>query len=45
MKAASYDRVGPAADVLQVIECPEPTPGGQQVRVHWSKAARQLAAM
>lgn len=38
MKAASYDRVGPAADVLQVIDGPEPNPGSQEVRVrmHWS---------
>ena len=45
MKAASYDRVGPAADVLQVIDGPEPNPGSQEVRVrmYWSKAARPLA--
>ena len=38
MKAALYDRTGPAADVLRVedIQRPEPGPGEVRVRVHLS---------
>ncbi len=38
MKAAFYERVGPAAEVLQVGELPrpEPAPGEVRVRVQWS---------
>ena len=38
MKAAVYDRIGPAAEVLRVadIERPEPGPGEVRVRVHAS---------
>ena len=38
MKAAYYDRIGPAAEVLQLGElpCPEPGPGEVRVRVRWS---------
>ena len=33
MKAAWYDRQGPAADVLRVGEVPDPSPGPGEVRV------------
>mgnify|MGYP000275853544 CR=1 FL=1 len=38
MKAAFYDRLGPAIDVLQLGEIPRPDPeaGEVRVRVHWS---------
>ena len=38
MKAAFYDRLGPAAEVLQIGDLPEPQPqaGEVRVRVHWS---------
>lgn len=38
MKAAFYERVGPAAEVLQVGELPQPEPaaGEVRVRVQWS---------
>ena len=38
MKAGFYERVGPAAEVLQVGELPRPEPAGGEVRVrvHWS---------
>lgn len=38
MKAAFYERVGPAADVLQVGDLPRPDPaaGEVRVRVQWS---------
>jgi len=38
MRAAIYDRVGTASDVLQVAEVPTPTPGADEVRVKlaWS---------
>ncbi|HXF19233.1 MAG TPA: NADPH:quinone reductase, partial [Streptosporangiaceae bacterium] len=38
MRAASYDRTGPAAEVLRVaeVERPEPGPGEVRVRVHAS---------
>lgn len=38
MKAAFYERVGPARDVLQVAELPQPQPGPGEVRVRvqWS---------
>jgi NADPH2:quinone reductase len=38
MKAAFYERVGPARDVLQVADVPQPEPGPGEVRVRleWS---------
>lgn len=38
MRAAFYDRVGPARDVLQLGDLPRPEPaaGEVRVRVHWS---------
>lgn len=38
MKAAFYDRLGPARDVLQLADLPRPDPAGGEVRVrvHWS---------
>jgi len=38
MKAAFYDRLGPARDVLQLGEMPDPLPGAGEVRVQiqWS---------
>ena len=33
MKAAWYDSQGPASDVLQVGEMPEPSPGYGEVRI------------
>lgn len=38
MRAAYYDRTGPANEVLQVADVPTPTPGAGEVRVkvHWS---------
>lgn len=38
MKAAYYERVGPAAEVLQLAELPDPTPapGEVRVRLQWS---------
>ncbi len=38
MRAAVYDRPGPAAEVLRVaeVDCPEPGPGEVRVRVHAS---------
>jgi NADPH2:quinone reductase len=38
MQAAYYERTGPAAEVLQVGECPDPQPGPGEVRVRlrWS---------
>src|ERR1700752_2373803 len=38
MKAAFYERTGPAAEVLQFGEWPDPTPGPGEVRVRlrWS---------
>jgi NADPH:quinone reductase len=38
MRAACYDRVGPAREVLQLIELPDPLPaaGEVRVRVQWS---------
>ncbi len=38
MKAWSYERVGPAAEVLQLADLaiPEPAPGELRVRVQWS---------
>ncbi len=38
MRAAIYERTGPARDVLSVIELPDPTPGPGEVRVRlqWS---------
>src|SRR5262245_13578517 len=38
MRAAIYERVGPAREVLQVVEVPEPHagPGEVRVRVAWS---------
>ncbi len=38
MKAAYYERLGPAAEVLQVgtLETPDPGPGEVRVRVRWS---------
>ena len=38
MKAAYYERVGPAREVLEIAELPDPDPGAGEVRVrmHWS---------
>ena len=38
MQAAFYERTGPAAEVLQLGECPDPQPGPGEVRVRlrWS---------
>jgi len=38
MRAACYDRVGPARDVLQLVELPDPLPaaGELRVRLQWS---------
>ena len=38
MRAAFYERTGPAAEVLSVAELPTPAPGPNEVRVgvHWS---------
>ena len=38
MRAAFYDRIGAAREVLQVADLPDPTPaaGEVRVRVHWS---------
>src|SRR5258706_11029438 len=38
MRAAVYDRTGPAAEVLSLAELPTPTPGPHEVRVRmkWS---------
>ncbi|TFZ04395.1 NADPH:quinone reductase [Ramlibacter rhizophilus] len=38
MKAAYYERLGPAREVLVLgdLPCPEPLPGEVRVRVHWS---------
>lgn len=38
MKAAFYERLGPAKDVLQLgdLPCPQPAAGEVRVRVHWS---------
>ena len=33
MRAACYERVGPASDVLQLVELPTPVPGAGDVRV------------
>lgn len=56
MQAAYYERVGPAAEVLQVGELPDPHPGSDEVRVRieWSgvnpsdvktRAGRRSAAL
>jgi NADPH2:quinone reductase len=38
MRAAIYERTGPARDVLSIVELPDPTPGAGEVRVklQWS---------
>ena len=38
MKAACYDRLGPAREVLQLLDLPEPqpAPGEVRVRIEWS---------
>ena len=38
MKAACYERTGPAAQVLQLVDLPDPSPGPGEVRVRlqWS---------
>jgi NADPH2:quinone reductase len=38
MKAADYEKQGPARDVLQVgeVETPEPAPGEVRIRLHTS---------
>ena len=38
MRAALYDQVGPAADVLQLTDLPnpQPAPGELRVRLQWS---------
>jgi NADPH2:quinone reductase len=33
MQAMLYEKIGPAADVLQLVELPVPTPGASEVRV------------
>ena len=33
MRAASYEKIGPAGEVLQVGEMPDPEPGAGEVRV------------
>ena len=38
MKAACYEQTGPAAQVLQLLDLPDPQPGAGEVRVRvqWS---------
>ena len=45
MRAAGYERTGPAREVLQLLELPDPTPDAGEVRVRMHSSGVNLNAL